>query len=311
MSLEKFLRKTGLFSKSFRKKGVQSNALRYAGEKREIEEMEKHQALWDELIAPNPKTKPWNRVSIGVHPDSSELSIDLGITPNIFLQGQPGSGKTVTHQTIINHCLSHIQRWEVIIIDLSHFREFSFLDTQYNARSLKMIQTKVDAITAIDRLYALFKMRTEKKSDSGEHVMVSIDNFEYMVKELTARNNNNSRFSHEFVSVEEGNEALSKLGMLIQFAGEYGIHFCIESNYDSTPSDIRRSIDKGRTKHLGFGKSPINRKIVGWDHPAPNGFGIEMDLKGADMTYFKGYLSESYKEYLSTSKIKPIDPTLL
>lgn len=64
-----------------------------------------------------PKDYPWHTIPLGKSSENSIISWDTRESPNMFIVGYAGSGKSNTVYNVLDHCLAHPENWEVAVFD--------------------------------------------------------------------------------------------------------------------------------------------------------------------------------------------------
>lgn len=69
-------------------------------------------------FAPYPgSNESWRKIPLGIGTEG-EVFWDVNATPQLFLTGMTGQGKSVIQRNIINHCIQHPHHWAFMGIDL-------------------------------------------------------------------------------------------------------------------------------------------------------------------------------------------------
>ncbi|MBC9703890.1 MAG: hypothetical protein H9W81_02485 [Enterococcus sp.] len=64
-----------------------------------------------------PKNYPWHTIPLGKTTDTDITEWDTQKSPNMFIIGKAGSGKSNMVYNILEHCLAYPQNWEVAVFD--------------------------------------------------------------------------------------------------------------------------------------------------------------------------------------------------
>ncbi len=246
--------------------------------------------LSSDIIAPDSSKNPWNVISLGAKPNGEEIVNDFSVNPNIVAVGEPGAGKSITKFIAIDHCINHVESWEVLILSMSNDGEFIDI-ARKNNHIVNLSTKKIEIGNKIRNLHALYKERMSGiDSPFDKSVLAVIPNLSYFTVPMLDASyyDRAAHFSYESASLIDGKETLHLLDELFTLGGEAGIHFMVEENYlDSFSPTMKRSIDSGTSKTLGFGQEFFKKYP---EQKGMHGKGVGLEASNGNTTFFKSYL---------------------
>lgn len=102
--------------------------------------------LPDTVSYPGPDARP-DRIALGVYADGTQADVRLRYAPHMLVVGPTGSGKTVLQRSILFHCLTHADHWNIVGIDLGKV-ELSWLKKYETVTVATSLEEAVIALAA-------------------------------------------------------------------------------------------------------------------------------------------------------------------
>lgn len=194
---------------------------------------------------PGPDTRP-DRIALGVYADGTQADVRLRYAPHMLVVGPTGSGKSVLQRSILFHCLTHVDHWNIVGIDLSKV-ELSWLKKYDNAT---VATTLDETVIALAGAYNDMTARYLQMEEAG--VNHSSDLPDPPKATLVMIDEAGGLFTLEGIKSQAGiaddflrSEAQRMVGDIARLGRAASIHLVVGTQRDTPDSvgDLRRQFD--------------------------------------------------------------------